>query len=330
MLKFFVWLSLASTFFRTKTIKGTPLVQLVESYRNAEGQPRQRMVVSLGDANIPEAENRLIARAVENHLCDQPDLLVPQLSKEASAWVRRILQLLSRSQYTRPAPVSKVDGVLVDRVTTENIVQLGPQVVALHAWKQLGLSETLEQTGLNASQIATAQLMVTNRLIEPLSEWALIDWASRTALPELLDIRVTKGTKDRLYHTSDALYKRRKVLEKALCRREADTFCFQRSIILYDMTNTHFEGICEKNPKARHGKNKQKRNDCRQVAVGMAFDERGLALAHDVFEGNISESKTLALMLDRLERPEGGAKQVVILDAGFASAANIALLKNAG
>jgi hypothetical protein len=40
----------------------------VESYRNAEGQPRQRVVVSLGDAIVPEREKPRIARAVENHL----------------------------------------------------------------------------------------------------------------------------------------------------------------------------------------------------------------------------------------------------------------------
>ncbi|MFT4638421.1 MAG: hypothetical protein ACI8T1_001742 [Verrucomicrobiales bacterium] len=51
-------------YFRTKTIKGTPLLQLVESYRNAEGSPRQRVVASLGDAVIPEAEKDDIAGAV--------------------------------------------------------------------------------------------------------------------------------------------------------------------------------------------------------------------------------------------------------------------------
>ncbi|MFA7345602.1 MAG: hypothetical protein WC003_14980 [Terrimicrobiaceae bacterium] len=40
----------------------------MESYRNAEGQPRQRVVVSLGDASVPEAEKHRIARVVENHL----------------------------------------------------------------------------------------------------------------------------------------------------------------------------------------------------------------------------------------------------------------------
>lgn len=318
-------------FFRTKTVKNTSLLQLVESFRNAEGQPRQRVVVSLGDARLPETEKNLIARAVENHLNGHADLLPVDLSEEAAAWVRRILQLAGRSKSARPVSSETIDGVVVDRVETENVVQLGPQLVALEAWKRLGMGQLLEKAGLNASQIATAQMLVASRLIEPSSEWALIDWAERTALPELLGLRVTKSTKDRLYHAGDALFKHRKAIEAGLRQREASLFDSQGSIVLYDMTNTHFEGLCAKNPKARHGKNKQKRSDCRQVAIGMAFDSRGLALAHDVFAGNIAETKTLAQMLDRLALPGAeAARPVVILDAGFASKENIALLKERG
>jgi len=318
-------------FFRTKSIKGASLLQLVESYRNTEGQPRQRVVVSLGDAKLPDTEKSTIARAVENHLLGQSDLLPHDLSEEAAGWVRRILQLAGRSKSARPVSNKTIDGVIIDRVETENVVQLGPQLVALEAWKRLGMGTILEEVGLNPSQIATAQLLVANRLIEPSSEWALVDWAERTALPEMLDLRVTKSGKDRLYRAGDALFARRKAIEAGLRASESDLFGAHGSIVLYDMTNTHFEGLCEKNPKARHGKNKQKRNDCRQVAIGMAFDSRGLALAHDVFEGNIAETKTLATMLDRLAVPgTETAKPVVILDAGFASRKNIALLKERG
>ena len=123
---------------------------------------------------------------------------------------------------------------------------------------------------------------MADRLIEPLSEWALIDWAERTALPELLKIRITKTTKDRLYNTGDALFAKRKFIESALRDAQRGLFGNRSGIVLYDVTNTHFEGVSANNPKARHGKNKQKRNDCRQVAIGMAFDERGLPLAHEV------------------------------------------------
>jgi hypothetical protein len=46
--------------FRTKSIKGSKLVQWVESYRNQEGPPRQRVIVSLGDAQLPDPEQALI------------------------------------------------------------------------------------------------------------------------------------------------------------------------------------------------------------------------------------------------------------------------------
>jgi len=58
------------------------------------------------------------------------------------------------------------------------IVPYGPALVALHAWEKQDLSGILRREGMNAGSIATAQLMVANRLIEPLSEWALIDWAA--------------------------------------------------------------------------------------------------------------------------------------------------------
>lgn len=317
-------------YFRTKFVKATPLVQLVHSYRNNEGLPRQRVLVSLGDAKIPEGEKHRIARAVEQYLEGTQDLLDSDLSQEATAWVARIVHLLGRSKAATPPTGPTVDGVILDKVDAGDNVQLGPQLVALQAWKELGLTPMLEELGLNASRIATAQLMVTNRLIAPRSEWALIDWAQRTALPEILGVRITKSTKDRLYHTSDELLKHRKAIEKSLRTHEADLFSLSRSVVLYDVTNTHFEGLCQKNPKARHGKNKQKRNDCRQVAVGMAFDEHGLPLAHEVFAGNIADTKTLSDVLDRLEVPEGTLKPVVILDAGFASAANLAMLKARG
>jgi transposase len=319
-------------YFRTKTIKGTPLVQLIESYRNSESQPRQRVIASLGDAELPEDEKRAIAKAVESALRGQSDWLeVEELSQDAASWVAKILQLARKSKGANTVvEATTVDGVLLDEIQTQNVVQLGPQLVAMKAWESLALSSLLEDLGMNASSIATAQLMVSNRLIEPLSEWALIEWSQRTAFPELLGLRLTKTAKDRLYRTGDQLLAQRKKIESTLREQQRDLFSLQRSVILYDVTNTHFEGTGSKNPKARHGKNKQKRNDCPQVAIGMAFDEHGLPLAHEVFEGNVADTVTLVTILDRLEIKDEALKPVVILDAGFASKANLNLLKQRG
>jgi hypothetical protein len=55
-------------FFRTKFIKGSRLVQLIHSYRNSDGLPRQTLIASLGDAAIPEPEKALIASAIERRI----------------------------------------------------------------------------------------------------------------------------------------------------------------------------------------------------------------------------------------------------------------------
>jgi transposase len=143
-------------------------------------------------------------------------------------------------------------------------------------------------------------------------------------------MRMTKTTKDRLYRTSDKLLTHRELIEKKLRDHEQTLFSSRRKLVLYDVTNTHFEGLCEGNPKAKHGKNKQKRNDCRQVAVGMAFDEQGNALAHEVFAGDMADTSTLSHILSRLDQLEVGEKPVVVLDAGFASEGNLTLLKERG
>src|SRR6056297_779265 len=149
-------------YFRTKTVSGTALVQLVQSYRNAEGQPRQRVIASLGDAKLPDAHKRMIADAVERRLSGQSDWMEEdELSTEASVWVSRIVQLARSSKGgNQSLEGASVDGVLVDKVETQDVVQLGPQLVAAKAWEALGLSALLEELGMNPSSVATAELLV--------------------------------------------------------------------------------------------------------------------------------------------------------------------------
>ena len=318
-------------YFRTKHIKGSALLQLVESFRNADGNPRQRVIASLGDAALPVGKEKQIAKAVERRLRGDSNWFEEEMTAEITSWVTLVEKAIERSKTTRVnRKATTLDGVLVGQIETDNVVQLGSPLVAQKAWDELGLSSILEDGGMSPSAIASAQLLVYNRLIEPMSEWALIDWSYRTALPELLDLRVTKTSKDRLYRASDLLLDQRERIEKTLRGREKDLFSLRRSLVLYDVTNTHFEGLCRSNPKAKHGKNKQKRNDCRQVSVGMAFDEYGFPLAHEVFEGNMADTSTLRTMLERLDHKEMDGTPVVILDAGFASEANLQLLKDLG
>ena len=127
-------------------------------------------------------------------------------------------------------------------------------------------------------------------------------------------------------------------LEAHLRAQQARHFPYPRTILLYDLTNTHFEGEARGNAKAQRGHNKQGRSDCPQVVVGMVYDEQGFELAHRTFAGNQSDSTSLVTMVESLRQAAGypatgellpAAQVMVIVDAGVATAANLKRLAQA-
>jgi transposase len=101
-------------------------------------------------------------------------------------------------------------------------------------------------------------------------------------------------------------------------------FALPVTVTLYDLTNTYFEGTATGNPQAARGRSKEKRSDCPLVTLGLVLDGSGFVRRSKMFAGNVAESTTLADMLTGLSAPNGA---LVIMDAGIATAANIAWLK---
>ena len=332
-------------FFRRKNSPSGRVLQLLESYRNPQGQPRHRVVVSLGDAPLAAEDWKAVAATVAGQLYGQPPLLPAELSARGQQYVDSITRRVLREGRwlpLRPAvadpQAESLDGVLVDQITHSQSAVLGPVLLAHHAWKELGLPAALSGLGFNPTQQALAAAAVINRLVEPLSEHALAAWLPGTALPDLLGEGILKGDSNRFYYVSDTLLAKQVELEAHFRGQQARHFHYPRTILLYDLTNTHFEGEARGNPKAKRGKNKQGRSDCPQVVVGMVYDEQGFELAHRTFAGNQSDSKSLLTMVESLRQAAGyaesaellpAAKMMVIVDAGVASAANLKLLAGA-
>lgn len=336
-------------YFRIKIMKSGQVLQLIESYRNPEGLPRQRVVVSLGDARLPEMLWKDVARGVEADLYGQPMLFVDE-RKDVQTWVRCITGQIERQGRWKPRnsgnfepssdnPVeneaSIVDGVVLDRIEHTHETSLGPTLLGLHAWEELGFPDLLSSLGFNRSQRLVAAGLVLNRLEEPMSEHALGGWLANHSLVDLLGEEIVKGGKDRLYRVGDRLLKNRGEIESHLRARQAQLHGLKRQVLLYDLTNTHFEGTSMGNPKARRGVNKQKRHDCPQVVIGMIFDENGFELAHRTFSGNLGDGASLVEMLEQLDRSAGSEewfgtieKPLVIMDSGVATEANRRLLRH--
>ena len=78
-----------------------------------------------------------------------------------------------------------------------------------------------------------------------------------------------------MYRAADDLMRHRSAIESALFNRVCTLFNFEPSIVLYDLTNTYFEGELAGNRKARRGRSKEKRSDCPLVTLGMVLDGSG-------------------------------------------------------
>jgi transposase len=365
-------------FFRRKLGPSGISWQLVESFRNGEGQPRQRIVASLGNASFPEKELKIIAKILERKLRHPNDFfsheqeMVP-LSEAATNWIDRIYRHIVRDgRYCQFQPVGDnsnlspqsshspssgisqtsdpfIEGVQMDGIEHENSAVLGTLLPVKAAWESLRISQCLRQLGFSDMQITAAAANIINRLIEPCSEHSLVRWIPTTALPELLGDDVLDFDHKRFYRISDKLLENKDSIEAHLRHQSEKLFTLERTVILYDLTNTYFEGQALGNQKAQRGKCKQKRNDRPLVVVGMAYDGNGFALAHKTFAGNTNDGASLVEMVRELKRCNQPApdeeqaqmelkdqsnskkiKTLVVLDAGVANRDNLVMLREAG
>ncbi len=130
-----------------------------------------------------------------------------------------------------------------------------------------------------------------------------------------------------LYTISDVLLKHKEPLEAGIYNKEKEIFNLPEVITLFDITNTYFEGRSLANPKAKYGRSKEKRSDCKLVALGLVLDGSGFPKMSRIFPGNVSEPGTLQEMLTTLSNNQDAT---VIMDAGIASQANINYLLDNG
>ncbi|MFO8164132.1 MAG: IS1634 family transposase, partial [Desulfatiglandales bacterium] len=194
---------------------------------------------------------------------------------------------------------------------------------------QLGIDRKLKELGLSRHHLAASLGVIAARMIVPGSERSTHYWLQNvSAFDELMGVDFSNLSLDRVYKVSDWLLKHKDVLEEHLRRSEGQLFALEEKIILYDLTNTFFEGTGTYNSKARYGRSKEKRSDCPLVTLGLVLDMHGFAKKSQIFEGNASEPKTLETMIGGLSGGFSRIRPTIVLDAGIASEVNIQWLKD--
>lgn len=72
-----------------------------------------------------------------------------------------------------------------------------------------------------------------------------------------------------VYKVAPRLYDLKDRLERHLCQKTDDLFNLTNRIVLFDLTNFYFEGRKDGSSKARFGRSKEKRSDCKLLVMAL-------------------------------------------------------------
>lgn len=303
--------------------------KLIESVRTERG-PRQRMLLNLGtDFSVPEGAWKDLANRIEEMVTGQRPLFGERSGKIEELAARYAKSIVAyhgqekKGEHAEPV-YERVD---TDTVENEHVRSVGAEHVVYETMKTLGIPGLLTSLGFTTPAVNVAIGVVAARLIAPSSEKATHEWLKdHSALDDLLGCDFRDLSQNRVYKAADMLLAHKEKIEDHLRSQETNLFTLQEKIILYDLTNTFFEGSGKYNDKARFGVSKEKRSDCPLLTLGMVLDADGFPKRSETFAGNVSEPGTLERMITALSSPLF-APPLVVMDAGIATEANILWLK---
>jgi hypothetical protein len=299
----------------------------MESYRTEHG-PRQKKILDLGALDLDRKYFKALADRIEDLVYGQAQCLIPAEEKIESLAVYYSSLIVKKTIKKEENKIESFDYENIDlnSLNILNVRTIGPEYIAYSMIKELELDKFLQALGFSPEHTTDALVSIIAKLVHPSSEHNTLKWLkSVSGLEKLLNASFTHLPLNRLYRISDKLLIHKEEIEEYLKNKERDLFSLKESIILYDLTNTYFEGLMNNAGKAAYGRSKEKRYDCPLLTLALVIDEKGFIKKTKVFEGNVSEPKTLISMLDSFEK-----NATVIMDAGIATEDNIELLKKKG
>lgn len=308
--------------------------RLCESYR-INDTVRHQTILHLGTLKeLPETDQKKALALRIDELVKQSYTGKQSLFDSSDAAIEALAQkffaVIKEKQRLDIAAGKDFQRIDTDSIENKDIKETGTEWLCMQALEQLGISGFLAHKGWSSEKIQLALTHIISRAAHPASELRTSQWIKEnSAVCELTGYPVEKITKDKLYDISLCLYEVKDELEKHLSKRTNELFDLDDKIILYDLTNTYFEGAVRSSKIAKFGRSKEKRTDARLVVLAVVVNTEGFLKYSQIFEGNIADCSTLEKIIDELSVRTSSAERhpTVVLDAGIATEDNLELLK---
>ena len=307
--------------------------QLCESFR-LDGRVRHRIIIGFGKLDeLPgEEQKKLLGKRLEELLTGQT-IRLPLLPVDED------VEKLARYYYGEIKKKHRYDlgeegkdwqTVDLSTMKNRNAHEVGAEWLCKQTFDQLDISGFLRQKEWTEKNISLATTHIISRAVYPASELKTVSFIKEnSAICEITGYNKNKITKDKLYKISHNLYSVKDELENYLSKRTNELFDIEDKIIIYDLTNTYFEGRMKNSKLAKFGRSKEKRKDARLIVLAVVINPEGFLKYSNIFQGNMSDSKTLETIVDALSKQTSftDRKPIVVIDAGIATDENLKLLK---
>jgi hypothetical protein len=321
--------------------------RLVESYRNHCDRVCHRTILNAGYLDELNTDQlNLIQKILTSKVNNFNNPLFELPYTDDATVIQYVAQFYQRmvSQKRIDVYVEKQEKKTLDRgkdlqvidinsIRNKDVREIGAEWLSYQAINQLQIAPFLYRLGWNEDEIKLAQSHIISRAVYPASEFETTRWIrENSAVCEVTGYDVEKITKDQLYRISKKLYCEKEGLEQHLSVRTNELFDIQDRIMLYDLTNTYFEGRKQGSKLAKHGRSKEKRSDAKLIVLALVVNPEGFIKYSSIMEGNMADSKTLGEMIDKLrvKTSSSAMKALVVIDAGIATEENLKMIVEKG
>jgi transposase len=280
-------------FVKVTQSRGHSYAQLVESFRDANGQPRQRNLLTLG-------------RVDEN-----------------DGQVDKVLQSLLKARGHAPRDTA------TPQVQFESALALGDVWALDQLWRELGfdaLAGVFRRERFTTPVEQAIRVMVFNRLCDPDSKLGTLRWLQTVSMP---GVDPAKVTHQHLLRSMDALMDYQGAVDDCVAHLLRPLIDQELSVMFYDLTTIRSEGHSVQEGDVRHFGMSKEGMVARQFMLGVVQTADGMPIYHEVFDGNTAEAPTMLPTVRKvLARYPHISRLVMVADRGLLSLDNLDALSS--
>lgn len=263
---------------------GRRYVQLVESYRDAQGRVKKRTVATLGR--------------------------LEQLQDGLDSTISGLLKIAGRA----PVPATNTPNA-----TFESARALGDVWALTELWHALGFSALRKVFARTQHRIdieALLRIMVFNRLCDPDSKLGVLRWLETVSLPGMA---IKSVEHQHLLRAMDALIDQREAVEKVVAGLLRPLLDQDLAVVFYDMTTIRAEGLSQQPGDVRRFGMSKEGLVARQFMLGIVQTAEGIPLYHEVYDGNTAEVTTLKATIEKVIARFPIQRVIAVADRGLLS-----------